>query len=836
MFRHSVVRAVRSAAVLALAVLAACKDGTTPLLPELRSLAITLPRATLEQGEGITATAAGTDQNGAPFAVTTGVVWSTSSPTVVTVSQAGVITAVGAGTAQVVATRTAVSAVATITVAAPPALRISEVESDGGVPADWVEIHNPGTAAVDLGSWRLTDNDTSRTFRFAAGTSVPAGGYAVVDRAQFGFELDAPDAVRLLSRFNVLVDSAAWTAHAATSLGRCPTPTGAFTVTFLPTRGAANDCRAPLPRVRINEVESNGGTPGDWIEFINIGTTPADISGFVVKDNDNTRTARVPAGTVLAPGGRFVIEEAQFGFGLGAADAARLYFTDGTTLVDSVAWSAHAVTTLGRCPDGTGAFVNQGGSTKAAPNDCRPLVRVNEVESNGGTPGDWVEFTNIGPDTADLSNFVFKDNDDARTSRLPAGTRLAPGAFLVYEEAQFGYGLGAADAARLYMPDGTTVVDSTSWTAHGTITLARCPDGTGVFQQSAASTKGAANSCAPVGPVIPAWPGGTDIANAGAGGAFFAGNMSGLAWEGAAGASPAVLWAARNGPGTVFRLVQQGGVWVPDAANGWAAGKALRYPDGSGDVDAEGVTFAEGSATTGVYVAAERNNSANAVSRNSVLRFVVSGTGTTLVASNEWNLTADLPVTGANTGLEAITWIPDTALVAQQFFDESKGRAYVPADYPGHGTGLFFVGVEATGGVYAYALNHTDNSAVRIATIATGFAGVMALEYDLATRYLWAVCDDGCEGRHGILEIESGATNRGRFRAPRVFQRPAGMPNLNNEGFALVGNALCTGGRKTVFWSDDTETGGHSLRSGALTCGPLAAALGSMGFGTGLRR
>ncbi len=828
--RRALRHALPVALLAALTALAACSDdgadpvAPTPPTPELRTLTITVPRAALEQGERITATVSGADQTGAPF-TPTAVVWGTASPSVAVVSQGGVITAVGAGSAQIIATSGTVATQLTVTVSAPPAIRISEIESNQGTPGDWVELHNPGTAPVDLSGWRLTDDDTSRTFRFPAGTVIAPGGYLVAEEAQFGFGLGAPDAVRLLSRFDVLVDSHAWTTHAATTLGRCPTPTGAFTVTFLPTKGAANDCRAPLPNVRINEVESNGGTPGDWIEFINVGATPADISGFVVKDNDNSRTSRIPNGTILPPGGIYVIEEAQFGFGLGAADAARLFFTDGTTLVDSVSWTQHAVITLGRCPDGTGPFVNTGGSTKGAANDCRPLVRINEVESNQGVPGDWVEFINISPDTVDLSNFVFKDDQDSRTSRLPAGTRLAPGAFLVYEESQFGYGLGAADQARLFLPDGTTLVDGYAWTTHATITYARCPDGTGEFRQSSVSTKGSANQCAPAGPTIPQWPGAPDVTTVGAGGNAFAGNMSGLTWEAPVGSSPAVLWAARNGPGTIFRLVQQAGTWVPDATNGWGAGKALRYPDGTGDVDAEGIAFAGGGSAGGMYIAAERNNAASAVSRNSILRYDVSGATTTLTATHEWNLTADLPVTGANLGLEAITWIPDTALVAQQFFDESKGRAYAPADYPGHGTGLFFVGLEANGVVYAYALNHTDNSFTRVATIPTGFAGVMALEYDFSTRYLWAVCDNTCEGRHGILEIDgaAGSATRGRFRAPRTFQRPASMPNLNNEGFAFVGDALCSGGRKAAFWSDDSETDGHALRQAALNCGPISS-------------
>ena len=71
--------------------------------------------------------------------------------------------------------------------------------------------------------------------------------------------------------------------------------------------------------------------------------------------------------------------------------------------------------------------------------------------------------------------------------------------------------------------------------------------------------------------------------------------------------------------------------------------------------------------------------------------------------------------------LEAITWIPDAFLVANSFFDEAAGHLYNPSEYANHGSGLFFVGLEANGVIYAYALDHVlANGFRRIATIASG--------------------------------------------------------------------------------------------------------------------
>jgi hypothetical protein len=129
---------------------------------------------------------------------------------------------------------------------------------------------------------------------------------------------------------------------------------------------------------------------------------------------------------------------------------------------------------------------------------------------------------------------------------------------------------------------------------------------------------------------------------------------------------------------------------------------------------------------------------------------------------------------------------------------------------------LFLVGVEANGIIYAYALDHTDDSFTRVATISSGFSGVMGLEFDRELNYLWATCDDTCDGRSAVLQISDGS-----FVVTRVFERPAAMPNVNNEGFAIAPQAECASGMRPAFWSDDAATGGYALRRGGLSCAPF---------------
>ena len=190
-----------------------------------------------------------------------------------------------------------------------------------------------------------------------------------------------------------------------------------------------------------------------------------------------------------------------------------------------------------------------------------------------------------------------------------------------------------------------------------------------------------------------------------------------------------------------------------------------------------------------------------------------SGTGTTLTATKEWNLTSDLPSVGSNLGFEGITWVPDSYLTGAAFKDSSTGVAYDPAHYGAHTGGVFFVGVEGTGMVYGYVLADAGTF-TRVAAVSSGMSGVMEVQWEPQAARLWVVCDDTCNGQHWTMQV--GAA--GVFAITAAHSRPTGMPNINNEGFAVSGAAECVGGSKPVYWADDSNTSGHALRKGTITC------------------
>ncbi|WP_307795259.1 lamin tail domain-containing protein [Actinacidiphila acididurans] len=439
----------------------------------------------------------------------------------------------------------------------------------------------------------------------------------------------------------------------------------------------------------------------------------------------------------------------------------------------------------------------------AAPADD---VRINEVVTTGNV-NDSIELYNKGTAAVDISGWILRDENKSPSYTIAAGTTLAPGGFRAFD-VHNSFGLGSSDKARLYLPDGSTLVDSFSWTDHSNPSWSRCPDGTGAFGQAAAVTLGAPNACGGSGggtsPV--AWPGSQSVTNADATNVFGQ-DLSGLYQEGG------VMWGAQNS-GKLWRLVPNGsGGWKPDTTGGWASGKALHFPGGSGTPDDEGVTLTGAGSAGGVYVSSERNGDASGTSRLSVLRYDVSGTATTLTATKEWNLTADLPSVDSNLGLEGVTWIPDAGLTAAGFKDESTGAAYDPTRYASHTGGVFFVGVEGTGMIYGYVLQ--DSGAfTRVASVSSGMAGVMELQWEPQADRLWVVCDDTCSGRHRTMQVNAS----GAFATTAVYNRPTGMPNINNEGFSVSGADQCVAGSKPVYWADDSNDSSHALRAGSITC------------------
>ncbi len=610
---------------------------------------------------------------------------------------------------------------------------------------------------------------------------------------------------------------------------------------------------AVASELRINEIETDGSP--DWVELINISAQPLDASGFVVTGRANAVAVTIPAGTVIAAGTVYVAESSTFKLKKG--DKVNLLAPGGEVSLDTYEWGDFHLHTFGRVPNGTGEFVQQTTPSKGELNPALTdpgdepgddtgwqSIKINEVTSADDDPyHDAYELVNTGDVDVDVASWKQADSSSNPAAiSAPNGTVVPAHGYLVLLSNQ---GLSSdGDSVKVYRADASTIVDTAGWGANDAQpgSWSRCGDATGAWAHTAATSWGVSNATACAGTIIPpSTPGGGEAAcqteaPSGSGPAI----AGGIAWPGSQSvvvsdnecqfvtpvsgqdvsgldvdpSNPDVMWAVKN-KNHVYRLVKSNDLWVPDTTNGWSIGKDIVFSNGGGQPDSEGITVGPDGF---LYITTERDNAANTVPLESVLRFDPNEAGAVLHPTRQWNLTADLteikPVKAdSNLGFEGITWVPDTYLTTNAFVDQSTGAVYDPAGYPGHGTGLFLGALEKNGHLYAYALN-ADGTFHRVASIDTGLPMIQETQWDADAQRVWAVADNSSAGSSTLLKIDA----TGAFVVDRVYNRPTGLPNNNNEGFAIAPSSTCVGGVKEVIRADDGNNGGHSLRSGTITC------------------
>ena len=185
------------------------------------------------------------------------------------------------------------------------------------------------------------------------------------------------------------------------------------------------------------------------------------------------------------------------------------------------------------------------------------------------------------------------------------------------------------------------------------------------------------------------WPGDQKVTVADEKDAF-TDNISGVYYDAGESQENDVVLSVRNKPSTLYTLRYN------SASSIWeeAESKSLHYAnDPDGDPDSEDLTKTDGSSPN-IYVCTERDNEENG-SRLTVLLFRDEPGASSLTALQEWDLTSDIKPVEDNLGWEAITWVPDSYLVSHGLVDESRdGELYDPNNYPKHGSGLIFVGLE----------------------------------------------------------------------------------------------------------------------------------------------
>ena len=386
-----------------------------------------------------------------------------------------------------------------------------------GVCADWVELYNSSAADIDIGGFKLTDENRKARYTVPSGTVLPGHGYYVIycmrsggsEYADFGISRTGGEDLMLLNRKNVLIDAVKTMALPENASAERD-ETGEFHISYQPSPGAAAlppaaESDAPAEKVlqavpgpvALSEVVPGNtlyadeqGRITDMVELVNTSDAPVDIGGWVLQQEIDGKQLELPQGTVVAPGGYYIIHcarnqtdglYADFGISRSGGELLLLYTNDGT-LTDFLTTepcgknesTVHENGTVRVSPFITPGFANtqEGYAACLAAHTAGNPVQISEIMTanrsivypDGSTP-DWVELFNNSAQDVDLSGYGFSGTAASVRYTFPQGTVVPAGGYLVLpcdgndgkgaNAAHLGLSAEGGETVLLTRPDGT---------------------------------------------------------------------------------------------------------------------------------------------------------------------------------------------------------------------------------------------------------------------------------------------------------------------------------------------------------------------------------------------
>ncbi len=373
------------------------------------------------------------------------------------------------------------------------------VNNEDGSITDWVELYNPSTNLMDLAGMALSDSshhwvfpdgvtlgpDSYLKVRFDGGSVASVTNGPVLNTG-FGLKAEGEKVVLSDNRGGAPLDMVAFGLQAPDfSIGRIPSGSGAWTLN-LPTPGAANIAASPgsPSLLKINEWMASPNNGADWFELYNPNAQPVLLSGLYLTDDlNNPDQYRIPPLSFVGTGeggyAQFFADSSpakganhvNFKMAGNTGEAIGL-FSDRGLLIDSISFGPQdSGISEGRFPDGSTNIVRFPGTATPGASNLRMLqdVVINEVLSHSDLPlEDALELYNLTTGSLDLSGWYLSDDkNDPRRFRIPDGTIIQPGGYVVFYEWQFNptpgflpsFALSSAHGENLYLltasPDGS---------------------------------------------------------------------------------------------------------------------------------------------------------------------------------------------------------------------------------------------------------------------------------------------------------------------------------------------------------------------------------------------
>ena len=275
-----------------------------------------------------------------------------------------------------------------------------------------------------------------------------------------------------------------------------------------------------LDGARLVQIDVGGEVDGVTYQF-GATTLAPNESVIVVRDRASFESRYGTAGIRFAAGSSLDNIEGQWGGGsLGdGGETVTLLAADGS-IIHQVAYSDDGI--WPEVADGGGASLelidplgdlNAGanyraswtfGGTPGAENVAQsPRVVINEVLSNSDAPiVDQIELHNVTNSVVDVSHWYVTDSDrDIERFRIPAGTTIAAGGYLVFDQNQLGFGFRGQDSDNALLVSATSTgtllgfEDAVTFDASDPDrSLGRWPNASGILVPQTLSTLGADNA------------------------------------------------------------------------------------------------------------------------------------------------------------------------------------------------------------------------------------------------------------------------------------------------------------------------------------------------------
>jgi hypothetical protein len=258
-------------------------------------------------------------------------------------------------------------------------------------------------------------------------------------------------------------------------------------------------------------------------------------------------------------------------------------------------------------------------------------------------------------------------------------------------------------------------------------------------------------------------------------------DLSGAYWS----AATRRLWLVRNGPtnatSKVWALRENGmGSFFIDIRNG-------NRGEWTGFNDAEAITQADPASDT-VFIMAE--------GEEVIRQYNLVDYGTVSLVRT-FNTLPYLPVNGSK-GSEGLAFVPDWALRDAGFVN---GAGVPTLSHRGMG-GLFLVGHQNGGRVYAFDLSATDSTFSFIGAYLTNSTDTSEVTFDPATGHILLLHGNDVNTIEIVSPASMPSGAERRLVSLRTYDRPNGSATTTNlEGLAIISD--CISGHRSLFLTID---------------------------------